>query len=53
MGRTVTTPARAVRIDSATWDALRARAAAEGVTVSDLVREGVAAVLARQPVPTG
>lgn len=40
------TPARAVRIDSAAWDALRSLAEAEGATVSDLVREGVALILA-------
>ena len=44
------TPARAVRIDAETWARLHMIAMLEDVTVSDLIREGVALVLARYHV---
>lgn len=36
------TPARPVRIDDDTWDAVKAEAAERGVTASDVVREAIA-----------
>lgn len=36
------TPARAVRIDDATWDAVKAEAQARGETAADVVRRAIA-----------
>lgn len=42
------TPARPVRIDDDTWDAVKTEAAARGVTASDVVREAIREHLERQ-----
>ncbi len=42
---TTSTPMRSLRVPDETWDALKDMAARDGVTVSDVVRRGIALVL--------